>query len=186
MIRVGPLRRIDRALLGHALHSNTRNRSEAAHELGEMLKQSTSPSEMAVLQTELARVRQHVVQEHACMTWAQHASPLCLSTWQCCKIVHELVTLSISWCQCLSMELQVKAGAEKARKKKLKTAAVVGVTCCSAGGQLLDGQRFDIVVLDECSQMVEPLSLIPLLRASCRQEPFLPPSCLQRLLTQVS
>ena len=70
------------------------------------------------------------------------------------------------------MKLQVKAGAEKARKKKLKTAAVVGVTCCSAGGQLLDGQRFDIVVLDECSQMVEPLSLIPLLRAGCRQQPF--------------
>ena len=57
MIRVGPLRRIDRALLGHALHANARNKSEAAHELGEMLKQSTSPSEIAVLQTELARVR---------------------------------------------------------------------------------------------------------------------------------
>ena len=70
--------------------------------------------------------------------------------------------------------MQVKAGAEKARKKKLKTAAVVGMTCCSAGGQLLDGQCFDIVVLDECSQIVEPLSLIPL-RAGCRQEPFLPP-----------
>lgn len=84
-------------------------------------------------------------------------------------------SLSISWRQCLSMDRQVKAGAEKARKKKLKTAAVVGVTCCSAGGQLLDGQRFDIVVLDECSQMVEPLSLIPLLRAGCRQEPVLPP-----------
>ena len=63
----------------------------------------------------------------------------------------------------------MRAGAERARKRKLKTAAVVGVTCCSAGQPLLDGQRFDIVVLDECSQMVEPLSLIPLLRAGCRQ-----------------
>ena len=63
----------------------------------------------------------------------------------------------------------MKAGAEKARKKKLKTAAVVGVTCCSAGMPLLDGMRFDVLVLDECSQMVEPLSLIPLLRAGCRQ-----------------
>ena len=84
--------------------------------------------------------------------------------------LHQLVTVSVSWCKCLSMIWQVRTGAEKARKKKLKTAAVVGVTCCSARGQLLDGQRFDIVVLDECSQMVEPLSLIPLQRAGCRQE----------------
>ena len=74
--------------------------------------------------------------------------------------LHQLVTVSVSWCKCLSMIWQVRTGAEKARKKKLKTAAVVGVTCCSARGQLLD----------ECSQMVEPLSLIPLQRAGCRQE----------------
>ena len=30
------------------------------------------------------------------------------------------------------------------------------------------GQRFDVVVLDECSQMVEPLSAVPLLRAGAR------------------
>ena len=80
MIRVGPLRRIDRALLGHALHSNARNKSEAAHELGEMLKQSTSLSEIAVLQTELAQVRLHIMQQHACMTCMQHASAQYRST----------------------------------------------------------------------------------------------------------
>ena len=56
MIRVGPLRRIDRTLLGHSLHSNARNKSEAAHELEEMLRQSTSISETAVLKAELAQV----------------------------------------------------------------------------------------------------------------------------------
>ncbi len=71
----------------------------------------------------------------------------------------------------------MKAGAEKARKRKLKTAAVVGVTCCSAGMPLLDGQRLDIVVLDECSQMVEPLSLVPMLRAGCRQDTALILGC---------
>jgi superfamily I DNA and/or RNA helicase len=45
---------------------------------------------------------------------------------------------------------------------------VVGVTCCSALLSALDGQAFDVVVLDECSQMVEPLSLVPLIRAKCR------------------
>ena len=56
MIRVGPLRRIDRALLGHSLHSNACNKSEGAHELEEMLRQATSISETAVLKAELAQV----------------------------------------------------------------------------------------------------------------------------------
>jgi hypothetical protein len=63
---------------------------------------------------------------------------------------------------------QVRLGAERARKRNLKTAAVVGVTCCSAGLPLMDDQHFDVVILDECSQMVEPLSLLPLARAGCR------------------
>lgn len=68
--------------------------------------------------------------------------------------------------------MQVKGGAERRRKKALKTAAVVGVTCCSAGLPVLDGMRFDVVVLDEASQMVEPLSLLPLLRCACRHAPI--------------
>lgn len=63
---------------------------------------------------------------------------------------------------------QIKAGAERKRRRKLKTAAVVGVTCCSATLPVLDDQHFNVVFLDECSQMVEPLSLLPLSRAACR------------------
>ena len=59
MIRVGPLRRMDRALLGHSLHSTARNKSEAAHELEDMLRQATSISETAVLKAELALVDCH-------------------------------------------------------------------------------------------------------------------------------
>ena len=57
MIRVGPLRRIDRALLGHSLHSTARNKSGAAYELEEMLRQATSPAERSALQAELAQAR---------------------------------------------------------------------------------------------------------------------------------
>lgn len=64
--------------------------------------------------------------------------------------------------------IQVKAGAARARQQRLKTAAVVGVTCCSAALPALDGAAFEVVVLDEASQMIEPLSLLPLVRASCR------------------
>ncbi|KAK9844143.1 hypothetical protein WJX81_005799 [Elliptochloris bilobata] len=63
---------------------------------------------------------------------------------------------------------QVKAGAARARQQRLGTAAVVGVTCCSAALPALDDTAFDVVVLDEASQMIEPLSLLPLARAGCR------------------
>ncbi len=33
---------------------------------------------------------------------------------------------------------------------------------------MLEGHTFDVVVLDECSQMTEPVSLIPLLQAKAR------------------
>ncbi len=53
-------------------------------------------------------------------------------------------------------------GADRQRRKRLKSAAVVGVTCCSAGLPALEGHSFDVVLLDEASQMVEPLTLNPL------------------------
>ena len=59
-------------------------------------------------------------------------------------------------------------GAERQRKKKLKSAAVVGVTCCSAGLPVLEGQSFDVCLLDEATQMVEPLTLNPLTTAKPR------------------
>ena len=55
--------------------------------------------------------------------------------------------------------LQLKAGAEKQRKKLLKKARIVGVTCCSISQPLLDSLAFDFCVLDECSQIVEPPEL---------------------------
>jgi superfamily I DNA and/or RNA helicase len=45
---------------------------------------------------------------------------------------------------------------------------VVGVTACSSLLSALDGQRFEVLVLDESSQMVEPLSAVPLLRCQAR------------------
>jgi len=59
-------------------------------------------------------------------------------------------------------------GAERERKKMLHTVPVVGVTCCSSTLPLLDGLAFDIVILDEASQMIEPISLLPLVRMGCK------------------
>lgn len=60
------------------------------------------------------------------------------------------------------------AGADRQRKRLLRTVPVVGVTACSSRLSALDGQRFDLLVLDESSQMVEPLSVVPLLRCQAR------------------
>lgn len=70
---------------------------------------------------------------------------------------------SLNDCWCMSMQ-----GADRQRRKRLKSAAVVGVTCCSAGLPVLEGHSFDVVLLDEASQMVEPLTLNPLTTAKPR------------------
>eukprot|EP00940_MAST-03C_sp_MAST-3C-sp2_P002735 g2735.t1 len=66
---------------------------------------------------------------------------------------------------------------------------IVGVTCASSGSALLEGRSFDVVVLDECSQMTEPCSLMPLLRFRCEHALLvgdpkqLPPVCNSRALS---
>lgn len=69
--------------------------------------------------------------------------------------------------------MQLKAGAERQRKKQLKAVQVVGVTCCSATTPLLDDLAFDICILDECSQIIEPLSLMVIIKAKCRSVPLI-------------
>ena len=59
--------------------------------------------------------------------------------------------------------LQVKGALQK-RAKLVKSAPVVAVTCSSCVNKHLEDQRFDILILDECSQMTEICSLLPLAR----------------------
>ena len=53
---MGPLKRIDRFLLPHSLHSTAGKCSEAAKELEEMLRAATSVAEAAAINAELAQV----------------------------------------------------------------------------------------------------------------------------------
>jgi superfamily I DNA and/or RNA helicase len=63
----------------------------------------------------------------------------------------------------------VEAGAEAQRRRRLKTVGVVGSTCCAAlTAEALQGNHFDVVVLDEAAQVVESLALAPILRSGCR------------------
>ncbi|KJE93823.1 hypothetical protein, variant 1 [Capsaspora owczarzaki ATCC 30864] len=55
------------------------------------------------------------------------------------------------------------------RPTKLVKSRVVGVTCAAATFPCLDGMSFPFIVLDECSQMTEASSLVPISRFGCKR-----------------
>jgi superfamily I DNA and/or RNA helicase len=61
----------------------------------------------------------------------------------------------------------LKSGEMKQREHKLRQVRVVGVTCAACTFPVLEDIKFPIVFLDEASQMLEPMSIIPLTRFSC-------------------
>mmetsp|Transcript_52159 Transcript_52159/g.111022 ORF Transcript_52159/g.111022 Transcript_52159/m.111022 type:complete len:1324 (+) Transcript_52159:87-4058(+) len=52
----------------------------------------------------------------------------------------------------------------KEMQRMLEQSQVIVTTCSSAGNDLLKGMKFEHVVIDECTQSVEPSTLIPLSR----------------------
>lgn len=54
-------------------------------------------------------------------------------------------------------------------KTALQQVKVVGVTCAACPFPCLDTLKFPVVVLDECSQMTEPTSLLPIARFQCEK-----------------
>ncbi|NWR68790.1 ZGRF1 protein, partial [Centropus unirufus] len=61
---------------------------------------------------------------------------------------------------------QHKLGTNKTILQQVK---VVGVTCAACPFPCLNTLRFPVVMLDECSQMTEPASLLPIARFQCEK-----------------
>nr|XP_013807361.1 PREDICTED: protein ZGRF1 [Apteryx mantelli mantelli] len=61
---------------------------------------------------------------------------------------------------------QHKLGTNKAILQQVK---VVGVTCAACPFSCMNTLKFPVVVLDECSQMTEPTSLLPIARFQCEK-----------------
>ncbi|NXP50751.1 ZGRF1 protein, partial [Heliornis fulica] len=61
---------------------------------------------------------------------------------------------------------QHKLGVNKTLLQQVK---VVGVTCASCLSPCLNALKFPVVMLDECSQMTEPASLLPIARFQCKK-----------------
>ena len=55
----------------------------------------------------------------------------------------------------------IKSGANQRRLQQVR---VVGATCASCPFKCLAGSTFSVVILDECSQITEPASLLPIAR----------------------
>ena len=64
---------------------------------------------------------------------------------------------------------QIDAGRMSQRARAIASYPIVGCTCASTGLPCLDGLRFDIVLLDESSQVTEPASLLPIARVQCER-----------------
>ena len=63
----------------------------------------------------------------------------------------------------------IKEQSIQQRIEKLAQKRVVGATCASTGFEVMKNLQFKIVILDECSQMLEPQSLLPVSRFNCRK-----------------
>ena len=55
------------------------------------------------------------------------------------------------------------------RIDRIKSKRVVGATCASTRFEVMKTMQFKIVILDECSQMLEPQSLLPISKFNCRK-----------------
>lgn len=56
----------------------------------------------------------------------------------------------------------------RSKSSELRKARIVGCTCASLTKSIMDDQQFDIVIVDEATQLVEPMVLVPCVRFGCK------------------
>lgn len=64
---------------------------------------------------------------------------------------------------------EIKNEKIQSRIQRLASKRVIGATCASTGFEVMKNMQFKIVILDECSQMLEPQSLLPISKFNCRK-----------------
>lgn len=81
---------------------------------------------------------------------------------------------------------EVEGGGMAARARAVRSYPILGATCCATQLPVMQGLKCDFILLDECSQMSEPASLLPIARMGaskllCVGDPRqLPPTLLTR------
>ncbi|KAI7870679.1 AAA domain-containing protein, partial [Spinellus fusiger] len=69
--------------------------------------------------------------------------------------------------ECIASTLQRFRKREHLRQ--IESSQVVGTTCMASVFEVFNGIRFPLVLMDECSQLMEPLNMVPLSRFSCNR-----------------
>lgn len=68
----------------------------------------------------------------------------------------------------LGKDLSTNMSARRQAQKRIKEARLVFTTCIGAGIGLLRDENFDVVIVDEASQLTEPATLVPLVKGCSR------------------
>jgi hypothetical protein len=85
----------------------------------------------------------------------------------CCNVNHSMTHVdadTVGWSALLHALSPHCYNHTTDQEQTLKHARVTGITCAGSVSsvQLQRGGPYDIIILDECSQQIEPLSLLPL------------------------
>ena len=67
------------------------------------------------------------------------------------------------------MKKALDAHKQGINRRRLNEVRVIGVTCAACSFPLLKNLNFQVHLLDECSQMIEPLSMVPIARFHCER-----------------
>ena len=145
-VRVGSSKRIAANVLRHTLHASRGKGVEQTHQqaMDELRRQITERRDRRRQQQQTADSRADCSVEGADDDSA------------------ELRDMEVALA-----EMKAERGAE--RKRRLLGKRVVAVTCAASAFEVLNGCDFPIVLLDECSQMIEPASLLPMQRFRCQR-----------------
>lgn len=163
VLRVGALRRMHHRLLAHSLHvGETGSGGGSAGRGTNRGGRGSKGASSRVLADTLADV------EAKADAGGSRATPRNAAVEDLRALLRECVPGSPEALAAAAELGRVRAGVERERRRRLATAPVVGATCHAILSGGLRGERFDVLVLDEASQMVEPLSAAVAAIAGCR------------------
>jgi superfamily I DNA and/or RNA helicase len=68
----------------------------------------------------------------------------------------------------MGKDLSANLSARRKAEKRIKESRLIFTTCIGAALGLLRGENFDVVIVDEASQLTEPATLVPLIKGCSR------------------
>lgn len=168
--RVGSVRKIAKPILRHTLHSTVGSSAGAQSEVASSNSSTASQSTSASSAASDAETAHHIaireLQQMAAEEERISASAPLPSNSPDLSPADADVNANSNLFYIRSALAEMREERAAARAERLQRMRVVGATCAAAAAfdALGKQQKFSIVIVDECSQLVEPLSLVPVAR----------------------